>query len=136
MADAPYLVALALVRRGDQRALPLTGLSLAAAVPAAADPGEQGHRLVQELLLRLWQGSDEAPLSRAAGDDSLLLLELPFEALPEALPSLKARWLAGGDTTALLAALANLPARGWRPLFRKGEPLTLEPWMPASAPEA
>lgn len=128
MADAPYLVALALVHKGEQRALPLTGLSLSAATAPDADPGEIGHRLTQELLLRLWQGSDTAPLARAAGDDSLLLLELPFEALPTDLPALKARWLAGAPTSALLADLAALALRAWRPVFRKGEPLSLEPW--------
>jgi hypothetical protein len=136
MADAPYLVALALVKRGEQRALPLTGLSLPAATAEAADPGALGHRLVLELLLRLWQGSDANPLARAAAEDSLLLLELPFDALPLELPSLKARWLAGGATAELLAAFAALAPRIWRPVFRKGEPLTLEPWSPPSSPPA
>ena len=57
MADAPYLVALALVELQGQRALPLTGKSQAAAASEAPDPGDQGRTLALELLLRLWQRS-------------------------------------------------------------------------------
>lgn len=81
MADAPYLVALALEEKGGERALPLTGKSQSAAAVAALDPGEDGRTLALELLLRLWQGSDALPLRRAAGDPSLLLVEMPLEVL-------------------------------------------------------
>ena len=40
MADAPYLVALALVEIAGNRALPLTGKSQAAAAADAVDPGD------------------------------------------------------------------------------------------------
>ncbi|MCX5968568.1 MAG: hypothetical protein NTV57_13190, partial [Cyanobacteria bacterium] len=83
MADAPYLVALALVDKGGLRALPLAGKSQSAAAAQAQDPGEDGHTLALELLLRLWQGSDELPLRRAAGEPSLLLVELPLELMSE-----------------------------------------------------
>jgi hypothetical protein len=79
MADAPYLVALALVEFAGKRALPLTGKSQAAAAADAVDPGDDGRTLALELLLRLWQRSEEGPLQRAAGEASLLLVELPIE---------------------------------------------------------
>jgi len=78
MADAPYLVALALVELQGQRALPLTGKSQAAAASQAPDPGDQGRTLALELLLRLWQRSDAGALQRVAGEESLLLLEIPL----------------------------------------------------------
>ena len=102
MADAPYLVALALVEKGGERALPLAGKSQSAAAVAALDPGEDGRTLALELLLRLWQGSDALPLRRAAGDPSLLLVEMPLEVMSEQLPILKARWIATGDTVSEL----------------------------------
>ncbi len=40
--------------------------------------------------LRVWQRSDQGVLQRAAGVDSLLLVELPMERLPEDVPRLKA----------------------------------------------
>ena len=54
MADAPYLVAMALVEFAGMRALPLTGKSQAAAAADAVDPGDDGRTLALELLLRLW----------------------------------------------------------------------------------
>ncbi|MEB3199305.1 MAG: hypothetical protein VKK62_02105 [Synechococcaceae cyanobacterium] len=128
MADSPYLVALALVTFAGRRALPLNGKSQAPAAAQASDPGEAGYSLALELLLRVWQRSEEGALQRAAGDASLLLLELPLEVMTEQLPQLKANWLAGGDTDALLSALDGLAIRGWRIGIAKYEPIRFIPW--------
>lgn len=128
MADAPYLVALALVEIGGKRALPLTGKSQPADAAEASDPGESGYTLALELLTRLWQRSDEGPLQRVAGDSSLLLLELPLEIMNEQLPLLKANWLSGGETASFFASLQSLAVRGWRISFAKYEPLSFIAW--------
>ena len=83
MANAPYLVALALVELDGKRALPLTGKTQSAAGAEANDPGDDGRTLALELLLRLWQRSDEGPLQRAAAHNSLLLIEIPLEVMSE-----------------------------------------------------
>jgi len=128
MADAPYLVALALVEQNGRRALPLSGRSQPTAAAAAADPGEKGRALALELLVRLWQRSDEGPLRRAAGQDSLLLVGLPLDVLHAQLPVLKAAWISSGDTSALLASLQGLMIRGWRIAFTKYEPVSFPGW--------
>lgn len=130
MADAPYLVCLALVHKDGQRALPLTGKSWRPQAGSGGedDPGETGRGLALELLLRLWQGSDAAALRRAAGDDSLLLLEMPLELMSEQLPLLKAAWLGTGDTDALLAGLRGIASRGWRISVAKYEPIRFSAW--------
>ena len=128
MADAPYLVALALVELQGQRALPLTGKSQAAAASEAPDPGDDGRTLALELLLRLWQRSDAGALQRVAGEESLLLLEIPLDVMSDQLPVLKANWLAGGDTATLLASLADLSLRGWRITIAKYEPISFHSW--------
>jgi len=127
MADTPYLVALALLEQAGTRALPLNGKTWAAAA-GAGDPGDEGRTLVLELLLRLWQRSEEGPLRRVAGDRSLLLVELPLEDLQEQLPRLKARWLADGDTAALHASLAALASRVWSVAIAKYEPVSFQVW--------
>ena len=101
MAETPYLVALALVELNGKRSLPIAGRSQGEAAAHHADPGQEGLALALELLLRLWQRSDEGPLQRAAGDTSLLLVEIPLAEMSETLPSLKARWLSDGDTVTL-----------------------------------
>lgn len=137
MADAPYLVALALLEQEGKRALPLNGKSriapstaegAATATTEAQDPGDDGRTLVLELLLRVWQRSEEGTLRRAAGDESLLLLELPLEALQEALPKLKARWIGGGATTAFHDELAALAIRGWSVAIARYEPVRFSAW--------
>ena len=128
MADAPYLGALALVELQGQRALPLTGKSQAAAASEAIDPGVDGRTLALELLLRLWQRSDAGALQRVAGEESLLLLEIPMEVMSEQLPILKANWLAGGETATLLTSLAALSQRAWRITIAKYEPISFHSW--------
>jgi hypothetical protein len=127
MADTSYLVALALVELDGRRALPLGGQSWPGAA-TAEDPGDLGRSLALELLLRLWQRSDEGALRRGAGDTSLLLLEMPLETMSEQLPPLKAQWLSNGDTPALMAGLAELANRGWCATFAKYEGVSLRPW--------
>ena len=79
-------------------------------------------------MLRIWQRSSEAPIQRAAGDNSLLLLEMPLELMSEQLPLLKASWIAGGDTTDVLERLGALVSRGWRMVFAKYEPVSYQRW--------
>lgn len=128
MAETPYLVALALVELNGKRSLPIAGRSQGEAAAHHADPGQEGLGLALELLLRLWQRSDEGPLQRAAGDTSLLLVEIPLAVMSETLPSLKARWLADGDTQTFQAGLQALAHRGWRVVFAKYEPVSFVAW--------
>jgi hypothetical protein len=128
VADAPYLVALALMEVGGKRALPLSGRSQPASAAEASDPGEAGRTLALELLLRLWQRSDEGGIQRAAGENSLLLVELPLELMSEQLPLLKASWVSGGDTADFLQKLQGLASRGWRIVFAKYEAVSYQPW--------
>ncbi|MCS5691160.1 hypothetical protein NZK33_04065 [Cyanobium sp. FGCU-6] len=128
MAEAPYLVALALVEISGQRALPLTGKSQSADAADASDPGDDGRTLALELLLRLWQRSDDGPMRRAAREASLLLVELPMEVMSEQLPLLKANWIAGGETATLLSSLQDLTNRAWRIMIAKYEPVRFIAW--------
>ena len=129
MAESPYLVALALVEQEGRRILPLTGKSRPASTATVpADPGEEGKTLALELLLRLWQRSDEGALRRAAGEASLLLVELPLEVMSEELPILKATWIRSGDTAAFQERLATLVARAWRIAIARYEPVSFIAW--------
>ncbi|MCP9834993.1 MULTISPECIES: hypothetical protein [unclassified Cyanobium] len=128
MADAPYLLALALLEQEGTRALPLNGKSVPPAAAEATDPGDDGRTLVLELLLRLWQRSEAGALRRAAGEPSLLLVELPLEALQEQLPRLKARWVGGGRTADFHAELDALAIRGWSVSIARYEPVRFSPW--------
>ena len=104
---------MALIDQQGQRALPLGGRSQKEVAPQGEAPEALGHVLVLELLLRVWQRSDQGCLQRAAGADSLLLVELPLERLPEDVPRLKAAWLNTGDTAVFKAELQAFSPRAW-----------------------
>jgi hypothetical protein len=114
MADAPYLIALALLEQQGERAMPLQGKSLREAIGPGGDPGAVGERLAYELLLRCWQRSERGPLQRALQEQSLLLVEVPIEALQTTLPNLKAAWIRSGDGPALLRGLRDAASGLWR----------------------
>ncbi|MFM7362182.1 MAG: hypothetical protein ACKO25_10260 [Cyanobium sp.] len=128
MADANYLVALAMLERGGQRAVPLTGRSCRPEAALAEDPGEEGRGLALELLLRLWQGSDAEAFRRVAGDASLLPLELPLETMSEQLPILKAGWINNGDTAGFQSRMRAQAQRAWTISLAKYEPIRFHPW--------
>ena len=127
MADTPYLIAMALFDQQGRRALPLAGRSQAEVAPIGKAPELLGHALALDLLLRVWQRSDEGSLQRAAGLYSLLLVELPMERLPEDLPAIKAAWLKTGDTEAFKLALQAMSSRGWTMAVEKFKPVVLTP---------
>ena len=127
MADTPYLIAMALFDQQGRRALPLAGRSQAEVAPIGEAPELLGHALALDLLLRVWQRSDEGSLQRAAGLYSLLLVELPMERLPEDLPAIKAAWLKTGDTEAFKLALQAMSSRGWTIAVEKFKPVVLNP---------
>ena len=127
MADTPYLIAMALFDQQGRRALPLAGRSQAEVAPIGEAPQVLGHALALDLLLRVWQRSDEGSLQRAAGLYSLLLVELPMERLPEDLPAIKAAWLKTGDTEAFKVALQAMSSRGWTMAVEKFKPVVLNP---------
>ena len=126
MADAPYLIALALLEQNGTRAMPLQGKSLREPIAQAGDPGDEGRRQVLELLVRVWQRSDTGSLQRAAADNSLLLAEVPIEALQLQLPELKANWLNSGDVEQLLEDLAQVAFSLWRVRQEPRSPLVFE----------
>ncbi|WP_392349701.1 hypothetical protein [Parasynechococcus sp.] len=127
VADSPYLVALALCEQGGRRLMPLAGRSQQVVAAGGEAPEVLGHALALELLLRVWQRSDDGALSRAAASSSLLLVELPMDALPEQLPALKADWLTSGDTDACLLALKGIAPRAWAMSVAKFQPVALTP---------
>ena len=137
MADAPYLIALALLEQNGKRALPLSGKSQSLP-PSNADsagqqarhdmPTDDGKALALELLLRIWQRTDDGPLKRAVGANSFLLVELPMERLPEDLPAIKAAWIQSGDFSSFLLDLKKIAERGWTLEFAKYQPVSFKAW--------
>ena len=125
MAESPYLLAIALLEQNGKRAMPLGGRSLPkdATQDDAGGPAQIARELALELLLRVWQRSDQGPLQRDAGPESLLIAEVGMEHLPEAIPLLKATWLTTGDSAAFRRGLLAITSRCWSVSVAKFEPI-------------
>ncbi len=126
MANSPYLLALALFEQNGKRAMPLAGrsLPLETTQDEAGVPVRIAQGLALELLLRVWQRSEDGALQRRAGPASLLIVELAMEHLPEDLPVLKAAWLSTGDSDAFQAGLLAIASKCWTVSIAKFEPIT------------
>lgn len=116
MADAPYLVALALLEVGGKRALPLSGKALSVAAAEASDPGDEGRALALELMLSVWQRSDDG------------VVEMPLQLMSDQLPLIKSSWISSGHTADFLQQLEALATRGRQMVFAKYEPVSHQRW--------
>ena len=105
--------------------MPLGGRSQQENMSSGEAPEALAHALAPELLLRIWQRSDDGPLQRAAGSKALIVVELQMERLPEDVPRIKADWLDNGDTAAFMAALQSISLRCWSLSIEKFSPVAL-----------
>lgn len=137
MSDSNFLIALAMMEQNNKRAMPIAGKSLSAELSMSTielnSSGsnqlfDQASNLAFELLLRIWKRTDDGPLRRASGQDSLLLVEIPMNALPEELPSLKSQWIRFGDDAIFTSALRDKIVRGWTIDVEKHKPISFAVW--------
>ena len=137
MSDSNFLIALAMMEQNNKRAMPIAGKSLSAELSMStielnsSDSNQlfdQASNLAFQLLLRIWKRTDDGPLRRASGQDSLLLVEIPMNALPEELPSLKSQWIRFGDDAIFTSALRDKIVRGWTIDVEKHKPISFAVW--------
>ena len=137
MSDSNFLIALAMMEQNNKRAMPIAGKSLSAELSMStielnsSDSNQlfdQASNLAFELLLRIWKRTDDGSLRRASGQDSLLLVEIPMNALPEELPSLKSQWIRFGDDAIFTSALRDKIVRGWTIDVEKHKPISFAVW--------
>ncbi len=137
MSDSNFLIALAMMEQNNKRAMPIAGKSLSAELSMStielnsSDSNQlfdQASNLAFELLLRIWKRTDDGLLRRASGQDSLLLVEIPMNALPEELPSLKSQWIRFGDDAIFTSALRDKIVRGWTIDVEKHKPISFAVW--------
>ncbi len=121
MALYPYLIAIALFEQKGKRSMPLAGKSLKASLDSDLCPGDFGETLIRDLLIRVFQRTELAALRRAAGDWSLLLIQIQMEVMQEHLPTLKSEWIESGDTSKFFCSLNELCSGVWSVTFLKHE---------------
>jgi len=120
MSDSQYLIAVALIEQNGARSMPLGGKSFNKEIHDRK-PGIEAEKISLELLLRVFQRSEEKSLSRAAKDKSVLLILISMESMNKYIPQLKADWINNGDTNEFIRQLIRLNSTIWSVEFMRYE---------------
>jgi len=119
MASQDYLIAIALIEQNNLRAMPLGGKEIKDSLVDADIFKKLGDEVILNLLLRIFQRSDEGALKRASEDKGLLLVHMHPKRMQKELPFIKSEWIRDGDTTQFLKYLGNLSKEIWTASFIK-----------------
>ncbi len=117
-----YLIAFALIEQNGLRAMPLGGKSIKQKIDdPSTEQNDVAGSLAKELLLRVFQRSEDGPIKRAASDQSLLLVQISMEAMYSKIPLLKSKWIESGDTEAFFKHLEDISCDIWKLTFSREE---------------
>ena len=119
MASQDYLIAIALIEQNSLRAMPLGGKEIKDNLENNESFNKLGEEVILNLLLRVFQRSDEGSLKRASEDKGLLLVHMHPKRMQKELPFIKSEWIRDGDTNQFLKYLGNLSKEIWSASFVK-----------------
>ena len=118
MANQDYLIAIALIEQNEVRAMPLGGKEIKENLEEK-NLNKLGEEVILNLLLRVFQRSDEGYLKRVSSDKGLLLVHMHPKRMQKELPFIKSEWIRDGDTNQFLKYLGNLSKEIWTVSFVK-----------------
>ena len=119
MATQDYLIAIALIDQNNSRAMPLGGKEIKDNLKDNNNLNKLGEEVILNLLLRLFQRSDEGALKRVSEEKGLLLVHMHPKRMQKELPFIKSEWIRDGDTDQFLKYLGNLSKEIWTVSFIK-----------------
>ena len=119
MASQDYLIAIALIEQNLVRAMPLGGKEIKDNLDDKDIFKKLGEDVILNLLLRVFQRSDEGPLKRSSEDIGLILVHMHPKRMQKELPFIKSEWIRDGDTKQFLKYLGNLSKEIWSASFVK-----------------
>ena len=119
MASQNYLIAIALIEQNLVRAMPLGGKEIKDNLEESENFKKLGEEVILNLLMRVFQRSDEGALKRASEEKGLLLVHMHPKRMQKELPFIKSEWIRDGDTQQFLKYLGNLSKEVWTASFIK-----------------
>ena len=125
MASQDYLIAIALIEQNLVRAMPLGGKEIKGSIEEPENFKKLGEEVILNLLLRVFQRSDEGALKSASEDSGLLLVHMHPKRMQKELPFIKSEWIRDGDTNQFLKYLGNLSKEIWTASFIKNKGVEL-----------
>ena len=119
MASQDYLIAIALIEQNNERAMPLGGKEIKLDIEDKENFKKLGEDVILNLLLRLFQRSDDGAIKRISAEKGLLLVHMHPKRMQKELPFIKSEWIRDGDTNQFLQYLGNLSKEIWSTSFIK-----------------
>ena len=119
MANQDYLIAIALIEQNNLRAMPLGGKEIKDNLEDTDNFKKLSEEVILNLVLRVFQRSNEGALKRASEDKGLLLVHMHPKRMQKELPFIKSEWIRDGDTNQFLKYLGNLSKEIWTVSFVK-----------------
>ena len=119
MASQDYLIAIALIEQNNERAMPLGGKEIKLDIEENENFKKLSEDVTLNLLLRLFQRSDDGPMKRISEEKGLLLVHMHPKRMQKELPFIKAEWIRDGDTNQFIQYLSNLSKQIWTASFVK-----------------
>ena len=89
MASQDYLIAIALIEQNLVRAMPLGGKEIKDNLEESENFKKLGEEVILNLLLRVFQRSDEGAIKRASEEKGLLLVHMHPKRMQKELPFIK-----------------------------------------------
>ena len=119
MASQDYLIAIALIEQNNERAMPLGGKEIKLDINDKDNFKKLSEDVILNLLLRLFQRSDDGAIKRLSSERGLLLVHMHPKRMQKELPFIKSEWIRDGDTNQFLQDLGNLSKEIWSTSFIK-----------------
>ena len=119
MATQDYLIAIALIEQNNERSMPLGGKEIKVDIKNKDNFKKLGEDVILNLLLRLFQRTDDGAIKRISGDKGILLVHMHPKRMQKELPFIKAEWIRDGDTNQFLQYLGNLSKEIWTASYNK-----------------
>ena len=99
--------------------MPLGGKEIKIDIQDEKQFSELAQDVVLNLMLRVFQRSDEGPIKRVSAEKGLLLVHMHPKRMQKDLPFIKSEWIRDGDTKQFLQYLGNLSKEIWTANFVK-----------------
>jgi len=107
MSESNYLIALAMIEKSGTRFMPIGGKSVNKPIDLNGDKNII-KLLALEILLRVIQGTDSIPAKRFAGEQSILVAQIPLGSIQTDLATIKSKWIKYGDNEKFISELKGL----------------------------
>ena len=121
MKEQKYLIAIVLAEQNNKRLMPLGGKTFTGVNSRSQAPQKEAEKIILDLLIRLFQRTNEGNLKISNDETGLLLAEISFESMQNSLPIIKSNWINYGNTDNLIDKLKSICSNLWSVQYKKHE---------------